>query len=251
MKNTVERFSDRVENYVKYRPDYPKAVLNLFTAAMNLKKDSVIADIGSGTGICTKLFLENGNRVFGVEPNAAMRAAAEDFLKDYKNFTSVDGTAEKTTLENESIDFVVAAQAFHWFNQAGARKEFKRILKSDGYVALVWNERQLNSTAFLRDYESLLIEYGTDYDKVRHENITKESLREFFQTGFRQAVFPNRQRVNFDGLKGRMLSASYVPTEKNESYAEMIENLKSLFAEHAESGRIDILYDTKIFYGQI
>ncbi len=251
MTNSVERFSNRVENYVKYRPDYPTEILQLFAAKMNLRKDSVIADIGAGTGISAKLFLENGNVVFGVEPNQAMRDAAENFLQSFLSFTSVDGTAEKTSLKKKSIDFIVAAQAFHWFNQIDTRKEFKRILKDEGFVVLIWNERQLDTTDFLKDYESLLIEFGTDYEAVRHENITKEKLEDFFQTDFREAIFQNKQMVDYDGLQGRMLSASYVPSEENPRFEEMLKNLESLFAQHAEKGRIDILYDTKVFYGQI
>jgi ubiquinone/menaquinone biosynthesis C-methylase UbiE len=251
MANTVERFSNRVENYVKYRPNYPPQVLDLFRNEMNLNENSVVADIGSGTGISAKLFLENGNRVFGVEPNAAMRKAAEEFLKDYPNFKSVNGAAENSSLDGKSVDFVVAAQAFHWFDETKTRTEFKRILKDSGFVVLMWNERQLDTTAFLRDYEKFLIEFGTDYETVRHDNITKENLQNFFGADFRQAVFQNWQTVDFDGLKGRALSASYIPSEENPRFFEMIKNLESLFAEHAENGRIDILYNTKIFYGQI
>ena len=249
--NATERFTNRVENYVKYRPDYPREILNLFAAKMNLREDSIIADIGAGTGISAKIFLENGNRVFGVEPNRAMREAAEIFLKDFPRFQAIDGTAENTTLAKSSIDFVIAAQAFHWFDRENARKEFKRILKPEGFVALMWNERQLDSTRFLRDYEKFLIEFGTDYETVRHENITKETLRDFFQTDFDEAVFQNKQTADFDGLKGRMLSSSYMPSADDPRFSEMIKNLESLFATHAESGKIDILYDTKIFYGQI
>ena len=248
---TVERFSNRVENYVKYRPTYPPEVLHLFRDEMSLQTNSVVADIGAGTGISTKFFLENGNPVYAVEPNAAMREAAKEFLKDFPKLTLVNGTSEVTTLANNSVDFVVAAQAFHWFKQAEARTEFARILKDRGYVALIWNERQLNTTEFLKDYENLLIEYGTDYEKIRHDNITKETLRNFFQTDFKEAIFQNKQTVDFDGLKGRMLSASYVPAPENPRFPAMLKNLETLFAEHAENGRIDILYDTKIFYGQI
>ena len=251
MANTIERFSNRVENYVKYRPGYPKEILDLFREEMNLNKNSIVADIGSGTGISARVFLENGNRVVGVEPNAAMRKAAEEFLKDYANFTSVDGTAENTSLAGKSVDFVVAAQAFHWFDEEMTRAEFKRILKDTGFVALIWNERQLDTTAFLRDYERLLIEFGTDYEAVRHENITKETLRKFFQTDFEKAIFSNAQTVDFDGLRGRMLSSSYIPSEESPRFFEMIKKLESLFATHAENGKIQILYDTKIFYGQI
>ena len=251
MSETVERFSNRVENYVKYRPHYPKDVLDLFRDKMNLQKSSVVADIGSGTGISAELFLENGNPVFGVEPNETMREAAENYLKKYQNFRSINGTAENTTLEDKSVDIVVAAQAFHWFDKEKTHKEFKRISKEKGYIALMWNERQLDTNEFLRDYEKFLCEYGTDYDKVRHDNISKSDLQEFFQTDFSRAVFRNSQTVDFDGLKGRMLSSSYMPTAENPRYEEMIKNLQSLFAQYAENGRIDILYNTNIFYTQI
>jgi len=251
MANTVERFSNRVADYVKYRPGYPPEVLQLFQDEMNLRQNSVVADIGAGTGISAKIFAENGNTVFGVEPNEPMREAAIEFLRDFPNFTAISGTAENTTLPDDSVDFVVAAQAFHWFDQTNTRREFKRILKESGFVVLIWNERQLDTTAFLRDYENLLIEFGTDYEKVRHENITKETLLDFFQTDFREADFQNAQTVDFDGLKGRMLSSSYVPAPENPRFPKMVKKLESLFAEHAENGRIDILYSTKIFYGQI
>ena len=250
-KNTVERFSNRVENYVKFRPHYPRKVLDLFRGKMNLQKSSVVADIGSGTGISAELFLENGNPVFGIEPNKAMRRAAEKYLKNFPNFKSIDGTAENTTLEEKSVDFVVAAQAFHWFDGKNTREEFRRILKNDGFIALIWNERQLDTNRFLRDYEKFLTDFGTDYQKVRHDKITKEVLCKFFQTDFQQAAFQNAQILDFEGLKGRMLSSSYMPTAENPRFSEMIKKLESLFAEHAENGRINILYNTNIFYAQI
>ncbi|MDQ3181170.1 MAG: class I SAM-dependent methyltransferase, partial [Acidobacteriota bacterium] len=242
VKNTVERFSNRVENYVKYRPAYPPEILGLFRVEMNLQKSSVLADIGSGTGISAKLFLENGNTVFGIEPNKAMREAAENFLQDFPNFRSVNGTAENTNLPDKSVDFAVAAQAFHWFDKTKTRDEFRRVLKNSGFVALIWNERQLDTTAFLRDYEQLLVEFGADYQKVRHDNITKESLQEFFQTEFHRAIFQNSQSFNFDGLKGRILSSSYMPTAENPSFNEMLIKLKPLFTQHAENDRIELLY---------
>lgn len=251
MSDTVERFSNRVENYVKYRPTYPREILDLFREKMNLQPNSVIADIGSGTGISARLFLENGNTVYGVEPNAAMREAAEISLKDFPDFKSVDRTAENTSLPDKSVDFVIAAQAFHWFDKAKTRREFQRILRENGFAALIWNERQLDTNDFLQDYEKFLVEYGTDYEKVRHDNITKESLGEFFQTEFQEAIFQNSQTLDFEGLKGRVLSASYMPSAENPRFEEMLENLESLFAQYAEKSKIQILYDTKIFYAQL
>lgn len=249
--NTVERFSNRVANYVKYRPGYPVEVIQFFKERLGLTSDSLIADIGSGTGLSAKIFLENGNAVYGVEPNAAMRDAAEEYLKEFTNFRSIDGTSEATSLPAASIDHVLAAQAFHWFEPKATRSEFKRILKPEGYVSLLWNERQTDSTPFLREYEQLLLKYGKDYNEVRHEQITSEVLSVFFLVPFEQATFPNEQIFDFDGLKGRLLSSSYMPSEKDELYEPMIKELESLFAKHAESGRIKVSYDTNIFYCQL
>ena len=250
MTNTVERFSNRVENYAKYRPDYPREVLGLFQSEMNLNKASLVADVGSGTGLSARLFLENGNTVFGVEPNAAMREAAEFFLKNFPNFKSVDGTAEATTLPDNSVDIVIAAQAFHWFDQEKTRGEFRRILKDKGFIALLWNERQLDSTPFLRDYEKFLLKFANDYEKVRHENVHGGVLREFFQQDFSTATFLNVQTHDFEGLKGRVFSSSYMPSEADPVYDEMVAELESLFAKYSESGKIQILYDTKVHYSQ-
>ncbi|MGI8467825.1 MAG: class I SAM-dependent methyltransferase [Pyrinomonadaceae bacterium] len=251
MMNSTERFSNRVENYVKYRPGYPPEILRLFRNEMNLQPSSLIADIGSGTGISAKIFLENGNPVFGVEPNEAMRNAAEKILRGFPNFKSVGGTSENTTLENNSIDFVVSAQAFHWFNPKPSRAEFKRILKGKGFVALMWNERQFDSTEFLCGYEKLLRRFATDYHEVRHENISREIIGDFFQTDFRQATFQMSQEFDYAGLEGRLLSSSYTPTAENSLFEPMIKELKRLFTKYQKDDKIHIFYDTNIYYGQI
>jgi SAM-dependent methyltransferase len=248
--DSTQRFSNRVENYVKYRPDYPREVLQLFRDEMGLTPASVIADIGSGTGISTRMFLENGNRVFGVEPNAPMRAAAEELLKSFSQFTSVDGTSANTTLPAGFIDIVIAAQAFHWFDPPVTREEFKRILKPGGYAALIWNERQTDTNDFLREYEQFLLRFADDYTKVRHENTGEKELRDFFGKDFTVAVFQNKQVFDLDGLKGRVLSSSYMPTEGSERYPQMAAALNELFTKHQEQGRITILYDTRVNYTQ-
>ena len=250
MSKSTERFSDRVENYVKYRPGYPPEVLQLFHDEMGLQKTSVVADIGAGTGISARIFLANGNEVYAVEPNEAMRKAAKEYLRDFPNFRAVDGTAEKTTLDSHSIDFVIAAQAFHWFDREPTRNEFRRILRPNGFVALLWNERRLAENEFLREYEKLLLEFGTDYKEVRHEKVTNEIISRFFPAGFRTAAFLNSQTFDFDGLKGRLLSSSYAPTESHPLFSEMIKELKRLFTKYQKNDTIEILYDTKIFYAQ-
>jgi ubiquinone/menaquinone biosynthesis C-methylase UbiE len=250
MTNSRERFSDRVGAYVKYRPGYPSEILQVFRDAMNLTENSIVADVGSGTGISSKVFLENGNRVFGVEPNAAMRAAAEEFLRDYPQFRSVGGTAENTNLPDEAVDFVIAAQAFHWFDATKTIREFKRVLRDKGFIALIWNERQLDTTEFLREYEKLLIEFGSDYEFVRHDNLDEKIFTNFFQKEFRSATFENIQTVDLAGLKGRIQSSSYMPGEGDARFPAMNREIERIFAKHAENGKIQILYSTNIFYAQ-
>lgn len=247
---TVERFSDRVENYVKFRPGYPPEVLQLFRDEMGLTADSVLADIGSGTGISAKVFLENGNPVYGVEPNDAMRKAAEEWLAGFAEFQSREGTAEATGLRDDSVDFVIAAQAFHWFDRDNAKEEFLRILKPGGYIVLIWNERQLHSTPFLREYEQFLLKFANDYTRVRHENVDRESLKLFFRNEFRTRVFSNAQVLDFEGLLGRVLSSSYMPNESSERFSEMKNELSAIVAKDAENGKIEILYDTAVHYSQ-
>ncbi len=251
MNNTVERFSNRVDNYVKYRPDYPREIIALLAENCGLTSESVIADVGCGTGISSRMFLENGNIVRGVEPNAAMRAAAEKYLAQYPNFQIVDGTSDQTTLPASSVDLVVAAQAFHWFDSQKTRTEFLRILKPGGRIVLIWNERQLDTTPFLIDYEAFLLKYADDYTSVRHENIDGEKLGAFFRSDYGCATFQNVQVFDFDGLKGRMLSASYMPNIADPSYTAMIDELLDVFAKHAENGKIKVLYNTNVFYSQV
>lgn len=249
--STSERFNNRVDNYVRYRPDYPKDIIECLKDEIGLSSTSVIADVGSGTGISSKLFLDESCFVYGVEPNKIMRNAAAEFLSAYGNFKNINGNAEQTTLENESVDFVVAGQAFHWFKADKFKEESKRILKPDGYVVLIWNERQLDTTPFLKDYEKLLLEYGTDYKEVRHDNYERIKIENFFDKGFVKRAFPNAQHLDFDGLKGRLMSASYMPSESHQRFQEVIDELQNLFAKHQEDGKVKILYDTNIFYGQI
>ena len=223
----------------------------MFRDETALTPASVVADLGSGTGLSAKLFLENGNPVFGVEPNAAMRAAAEEFLKELPNFTSVDGTAENTTLPDDSVDLVIAAQAFHWFDPQGTRREIQRIAKQNGHVALIWNERQLDTTPFLRDYEALLMQFANDYNAVRHDNVTEEKLAEFFGKEFHRKTFENRQVFDFEGLQGRLLSSSYMPAEGDPRFEPMSAALHAVFAKHAEGGKIEVLYVTNVFYTEV
>jgi SAM-dependent methyltransferase len=251
MVDSISRFTTRAENYAKFRPTYPPLILDLLKADCGLTEASLVADVGSGTGILSEMFLRNGNTVFGVEPNAQMRSSAEKLLSDYLQFKSIDGAAEATTLDFHSIDFVTAAQAFHWFDRTRARVEFRRILKPDGWVALIWNERRLDSTPFLRSYEQLLLQFGTDYQKVRHENVTVQVPEFFAPQGYRLESFENIQTFDFEGLMGRVLSASYTPEPDHPSFEPMIASLLEVFEKHQHRGTIAFEYDTRVYYGRL
>jgi SAM-dependent methyltransferase len=248
----TERFSNRVENYVSYRPTYPTAVLDILHSEIGLTPEWSIADVGSGTGISAELFLKNGNEVFAVEPNAPMRAAAERLLASYPKFHSIDGTAEATTLRDHSVDAVVAAQAFHWFDPVKTGVECRRILKADRWAVLLWNARRLDSTPFLRDYEALVKRYGTDYAQVRHENVDESRLDLFFGPGqWRKQSVENFQRLTLDGIRGRLKSSSYVPADGDPAQAAMLSELDDLFDHEQTEGHVVIEYDTEIYFGQI
>jgi SAM-dependent methyltransferase len=247
-----ERFSNRVENYLRYRPGYPPAVLDLLRQDCSLTPDSVIADVGSGTGILTRLFLDNGNVVYGVEPNQAMREAGEVFLAKYPRFRSVVAPAESTTLGGMSVDFVVAGQAFHWFQANDARSEFKRILKPGGWVAVIWNERRKDASTFLRDFEKFLLAYGTDYEKVSETYPGSKNMTDFFGAGaWRHKSFDNVQIFDFDGLSGRLLSSSYSPPKDHPNHEAMLAALKQLFDAHAADGKVRFEYETHVYYGHL
>jgi SAM-dependent methyltransferase len=245
------RFSDRVENYTLYRPDYPPEVLSTLQAECGLTPHHVIADIASGTGIWTRHLLANGNPVFAIEPNLAMRAAAERPLAPYPNFTSVPATAESTTLPNQSVDFITAAQAAHWFDRPAARREFLRILKPNGWLVLLWNERLTDSTPFLRAYEQLLLTYGTDYREVRHERTT-ESVNEFFDPApYQERTFAISQHFEYPALEGRLLSSSYAPGPDHPQHAPMLRDLRQIFDAHSSHGRVSFDYKTRLYFGRL
>jgi SAM-dependent methyltransferase len=249
--NSTQRFSSRVENYVRYRPGYPPEVLDLLTKECGLTKDSVIADIASGTGIFSRLLLQNGNRVLGVEPNTEMRRAGEEYLGEFARFTSVAGTAEATTLPDHSVDFVTAAQAAHWFDPPSARKEFARILRPGGWLVLIWNVRRSGLTPFLKEFEGLLARYGTDYQEVRHEHSASDIGVFFAPSPFRSHVFETRQVLDYPGTEGRLLSASYSPPPGHPNHEPLLRELRRVFEEYQQDGKVTIEYHTRVYYGQL
>lgn len=249
----TQRFSSRVDNYVRYRPGYPGEVLDVLKSECGLTTDSIIADVGCGTGFLARIFLENGNRVFGIEPNKEMREAGERFLQDCPKFLSSPGTAENTGLPDESVDFVTAGQAAHWFDREKARCEFHRISKPGGWTVLVWNDRATDSTAFLRAYEQLLQTYGVDYHEVRRVDMEMaSSIARFFDPRpVSMQTFANRQDFDFEGLRGRLLSSSYSPQEGHANYEPTMTALRRLYDTYQKEGIVHFDYETHMYYGQL
>jgi SAM-dependent methyltransferase len=247
-----QRFSNRVADYVRYRPGYPAAALDLLRTQCGLRPGHAIADIGSGTGLLGKLFLENGNRVFGVEPNQEMRQAGEEFLQSFPNFTSVTGSAEATAIGDASVDFITAGQAFHWFDPKAARSEFERILKPGGWIVVLWNDRRMEEAQLTREYEGLLERYGIDYKRVKDSYPESEDIRSFFAGGvFSARELPNHQFLDWDGLRGRLRSSSFAPTEGHSNYAPMMAELDRIFRAHQRDGRVRMEYFTRVYFGQL
>jgi ubiquinone/menaquinone biosynthesis C-methylase UbiE len=250
--NAKQRFSNRAQDYALYRPGYPSEVLHLLHKWCKLQPHHVIADVGAGTGLLAKLFLDHGNTVIGVEPNGEMRAVGEEFLKSYKHFTSVNGSAEATTLESDSVDFVASGQAFHWFDMVKAREEFRRVLKPQGQVLVIWNERLLDETPFLRDYEELLRKYGTDYARVNESYPRAEQMMAFFSPNeFTSHALPNFQEFDFEGLSGRLRSSSYAPAPGDPKFTPMMAELQRIFAVHQKHGKVRLEYRTHVYAGKL
>ena len=250
MLNTepTQRFSSRVENYARFRPSYPQEIIDVLKQECGLTQASVVADIASGTGIFTRFLVENGNRVIGVEPNADMRRAGEEYLANYPKFTSVAGTAEATTIQDRCLDLITSAQAAHWFDREKALGEFQRILRPGGYLVLIWNDRRIDAP-FARDYEQLLLKYGTDYAEVKRRD---NASAEFFGSiHCRKRVLRNFQDLDYAGLEGRLLSSSYTPQAGHPSHDAMLRELRDLFDAHQTGGRVRLEYDTKIYFGQL
>jgi ubiquinone/menaquinone biosynthesis C-methylase UbiE len=239
------RFSDRVENYVKYRPSYPAEIITFLEKYYNLRNDRRIADIGSGTGIFSELFLRAGYPVIGIEPNDHMRKAAEIRLSNYSGFSSRKHRAEQTGLKTHSLDFITVAQAFHWMDPVQTKKEFFRILKPEGHIVLAWNLR-LRHSPFLQSYHALRQKFAIDYKE--NKMVDEERIHIFFHPMLvRVHSFPNIQQLDFEALKGQLLSASYMPLPGHPSYSAMINELISLFIEHNENGLVKMEFETKLF----
>lgn len=247
----TERFSSRVENYARYRPSYPKEVIGVLSGECGLTPDSVVADIASGTGLFTRLLLENGNRVFGIEPNKEMREAGEHYLSGFPKFTSMAATAEATTVADHSVDLITCAQAAHWLRREEALREFQRILKPDGFVAIIFNDRQVKGNAFADDYEQLVVKYGTDYSEVQRLGKIFEGTDFFAPFRCEKRTLPNFQDFDYASLEGRLLSSSYAPQAGDPKHEPMLADLRQIFEQHQRRGLVRMEYDTNIYFGKL
>lgn len=251
MTDSTQRFSDRVDNYVKYRPGYPSALVQVLLQKISSGTGDVAADVGSGTGIFTRLLLDQGLRVFAIEPNTNMREVAETLFTGHPHFTSVDAPAERTGLAGNSIDLITAAQAFHWFNNLETKAEFRRILKPKGTLALIWNKRDINQP-FQQSYDAILRAYVPEYGVVNHMNLTEAELASFFAEGkMEEHHFDNSQQLTFAGLLGRLKSSSYCPAENSPQYPSLVAELAALFEQFAVDSSIDFQYQTELYIGPI
>ena len=249
---STERFSDRVADYIKYRPGYPAESLTILQERTGLAPHHTIVDVGSGTGILSKLFLDFGNAVLAIEPNREMAEAAQFFLVDFDGFQQADAMAEATGLANNSADFIVAGQAFHWFDVQRTCREFRRILKPGGWCVLIWNERRTDSTAFLRGYESFLLEWSIDYADVSSHYQDPVALEQLYgEDAWERESLDNHQSFDFDGLRGRVMSCSYIPAPEHPRHVPMLAALQELFDLHQRQGLVRMDYDTQVYFGQL
>jgi SAM-dependent methyltransferase len=248
--DSKKRFSNRVGDYVKWRPSYPDSAIELLFDELGLKEPSQVADVGSGTGMLSKLLLGRVEKIYAVEPNKEMREAAEKELSGRPGFVSVEGSAESSGLSKGSVDMVLCAQSFHWFDRAAAKREFARILRRRGFVALLWNSR-LDDTPFGADYEKLICEISSDYLRVDHRKIGPKEFGEFFQDGlYEERSFPYCQHMDFRGLLGRTKSSSYIPLPGQPGYERLESGLKEIFDKHGANGIVDIPYRTQVIWGR-
>lgn len=246
-----ERFTSRVDDYVRYRPGYPPALARWLTEHVGAGRE--IVDVGAGTGISSRMLLDEGHTVVAVEPNEAMRGAALQHLAaeaERGRVRVVAGSAEATSLPDGSADVITSAQSFHWFDQEAIKPEWRRVLRPGGVIAIFWNSRRLTGTPFLDGYERLLLDYGLDYTSVSERYADDEHMRRWFGARLRaEARFPHTQALDYDGLRGRLASSSYAPRADHPRYAATIDALRALFEATSEDGRVSFDYDTRVFLG--
>lgn len=248
-RDPTTRFSERVEYYLRARPGYPSEIVDLLRAECGLTSHSVVADVGCGTGLLSRLWLSAGCRVIGVEPNADMRKAVEEIFANQPRFTSVPGRAEQTGLPDESVNFVTVGQAFHWFETQPTLQEFRRILKPGGWAVIVWNSRGPQSNAFTSAYGELVKTFSNK-DRVDHRGITRNRAENFLRD-FQFRLLKNSQTLDYAGLRDRLLSSSNMPLAGEQNFEPMLAELHRLFWEFQVDGTVTFDYDTEVYYSRL
>jgi SAM-dependent methyltransferase len=246
------RFTGRVEAYRRYRPRYPREIIPLLVDRSSLAPSSVVADIGAGTGMLAELFLEHGNQVLAVEPNAEMRAACAELAAQYPRLRCINGTAEQTGLANQSVDFIAVGRAFHWFDHSRCRPEFLRVLRPNGWMLIAGLGPRRGSEPVEQDYEKVLDTHGIDYAAHRNRYAIGHAARQFFGSDeVEKAEFPGIERLNYQALEGRMLSLSVTPRPDDPRFPAFRQALKAYFEQYQVNGEIDLPTNCKIYFGHL
>lgn len=249
--NFRTKIANRVTYYNRYRPSYPERLYQYLVEKLDLKPKHVIADVGAGTGLSSRWFAANGNTIYAIEPSPEMRQAAAYNYQYYPDYHIIAGAAEDTTLPDNSVDFIIGGQSFDWFDHEKASPELKRILKPDGYVLLFWNERQTESSGFLRQFEELLKRHAPAYMELNLVDQREKAVLQILQEGhYGYAEFDNCQIFNWEGLKGRLLSTSFIPDADQPEYHNLLSGLARDYKAHAVCGQVKVDYITKLYYGK-
>ena len=252
----THRFDKRAAVYSKYRPGYPKEILDILGSEIGFSRDATVADIGSGTGLLSKLFLQNGNTVYGVEPNDEMRSYVEETLSAFPGFVSIRGRAESSTLKDASVELISVGQALHWFDRDSTVREFARILRPNGYLCVVYNDRNTNDP-FMKAYEDVVQKHARNRAEVldvwRAEPWKEDNLSTFFhKKEYRRFNLRSEQFLDLEGLLGRMTSASYMPSvDETERFKALNIDVSRLFKDWEKAGTVKLLYETRIVIGRV
>lgn len=248
-----DKFNGMGKVYSKYRPSYPLNFVDYLFTDVGMSQSSIIADVGSGTGILTRQLLEKGSNVYGIEPNADMRVIAETNLNNFPGFTSVSGSAENTTIDDNSVDYITVAQAFHWFDREKFKKECQRILKPEGKVILVWNTRDNENELVIENYE-VNRKYCPNFKGFSdgmYGKTNNDDFSDFFNGEYETKVFLNNLIFDMDGFIGRNLSASYALKSNDAQYNDYVNELKKIYEKYSNNGQLIMPNLTRSYVGNV